>query len=260
LHDRVAQVTRHFGLNYQAIRNRLLVFANTSTAFEPSTRVDARTGRIQGNETTLGYEAGMKGLFLNRKITATLLLFRFYNQNISRRNPLYDDPIADANQTQPQLVAAGEERFTGATLDLKAQITPTWSFTGRYTYTEAITTRSPDLPEEIGRPLTRLPRTTLGMSTRYAFTRPALKGLWVSGSANYVGSYVAYYESASRAYLAYPGYTLLGVNTGYSWKVKKTVTHNVGLGLRNALDRDLLATYARPGAGRELVANYTLLF
>ena len=31
-----------------AVPGKILVFANTSTAFEPSSRVDARTGRVQG--------------------------------------------------------------------------------------------------------------------------------------------------------------------------------------------------------------------
>jgi iron complex outermembrane recepter protein len=260
VNDDVSEITRFFGVNYQLVKNRLLAFATASTAFEPSTRVDARTGRIQGNETTLGYEAGLKGLFWKQRLTSTLLLFQFSNQNISRRNPLFDDPIADQNQTQPQLVAAGEERFTGGTLDLRAQLTPAWTVTSRFTLTEAITTRSPDLPEEIGRALTRLPRTTFGASTRYAFSKPAVKGLWVSGSVNYVGSYVAYYESSSRAYLAFPGYTLLGLNTGYAWKTGKSTQHNLGVGLRNALGVDLLAKLGRPGAGREFTANYTLVF
>ena len=64
---------------------------------------------MQGNETTLGYEAGAKGLFLQRRLAVIGMGFAYFNQNISRRNPRYDDPIFDAGQTQPQLVASGEE-------------------------------------------------------------------------------------------------------------------------------------------------------
>lgn len=258
--DRVSQFTHHAGLNYQVMKNRLLWFANSSTAFEPSTRVDARTGRIQGNETTLGYETGVKALFWRRRVSATLLLFRLYNQNISRRNPLYEDPIADANQTQPQLVAAGEERFTGGALDLKAQLTPAWSFSGRYTLTDATTTKSPDLPEEVGLPLTRLPRETVSASTRYNFPLSGGRNAWCGATLNYIGAFVSSYESASRAYLAFPGYALFGTNVGYSWKTKKKMSHNLQLGLRNLFDRDLVAVLARPGGGREVTGNYTLTF
>ncbi len=260
--DRVRELTWHAGGNYQLLPSRLLVFANTSTAFEPSTRVDARTGRIQGNETTLGYETGVKGLFFNQRLSVTGLLFRYYNQNISRRNPLYEDPILDAAQTQPQLVSSGEERFTGGTLDLKTVFARLWTLSGRATVTEAITTASPDLPEEIGRPITRLPRTTLGLSLRRTFTGK-LTGFSVGSTLTYVSGFVAYYESASREYLAYPDNTLVSLNAGYSWKrgtKQRPVSHYAGLGLRNLFDRDLLESHARLGQDRTLNASYTLSF
>jgi iron complex outermembrane receptor protein len=260
--DRVRELTYHAGGNYQLIPSRLLVFANTSSAFEPSTRVDARTGRIQGNETTLGYEAGIKGLFFKKRVSATALLFQYFNQNISRRNPLYDDPILDASQTQPQLVSSGEERFTGGTLDLKTAFGPLWTLSGRATITQALTTASPDLPEEIGRPLTRLPRTTIGLSTRRVFTGK-LTGFSLSSTLTYVSGFVAYYENASREYLAYSDNTLVSVNAGYSWKrgtKQRPISHYAGLGLRNLFDRDLLKSHARVGQERALNASYTLSF
>ena len=59
--DRTGQISYHAGVNWQARPGKVLLFASTSTAFDPSTPVDARTGRIQDNETTLGYEAGVRG-------------------------------------------------------------------------------------------------------------------------------------------------------------------------------------------------------
>ena len=109
--DRTSQLSHHLGVNHQLLPNRLLAFASVSTAFDPSTPVDARTGRIQDNETTLGYEGGMKGRTRDGRFEGSASAFLLYNRHIARRNPLYDDPILDANQTQPQLVAAGEERF-----------------------------------------------------------------------------------------------------------------------------------------------------
>ena len=78
-------------------------------------------------------------------------------------------------------------------------------------------------------------------------------------SLSYIGAYVAHYEDAKRAYLAYPGYGLLGLNAGYAWK-QGPRQFTVGLNLRNALDRDLLATNARVGAGRELGFSARVMF
>jgi len=258
VHDKTDQVSSHLGANYVLVPGKILAFANTSTAFEPSSRVDARTGRVQGNETTLGYEAGAKGIFWQRRLALIGMGFAYFNQNISRRNPRYDDPIFDANQTQPQLVAAGEERFTGGALEGKFKVSEAWVVSGKVTYNRAITTKSPDLPEEIGLPLTRFPRLTWGLNTRYAFSPEGRKaGLSLGAGATYVSDTVASYENATHAYLAYPAYVLASASVSYRWKTGP-VTHGATVSVRNAFDRDLLAQVARAGAGREFAVNYGL--
>lgn len=259
--DATDELTWLAGVNYQLVPSRHLLFANSSTAFEPSTRVDARTNRIQGNETTHGFETGIKSLLLNRTLTTTLLGFVYTNSNISRRNPLLDDPIADANQTQPQLVAAGEERFSGGSLNLRYAHGQNWIFTCLATYTHAITTASPDLPEEVGRQLSRLPSRTAVVGARYVFKKGSLKGLSSGLTGTYVGSYVFSYEDRNRLYLKYPDYLLLNANVGYSWtQPKKKMSHSVGMSLRNLLDRDMIATLARPGQQRALSVSYSSTF
>jgi iron complex outermembrane receptor protein len=257
--DRVDELTSHFGVNYQALPSRLLLFATASTAFEPSTRVDARTGRIQGNDTTRGYEAGLKGRFPKRLIEFTLSGFTCFNQDISRRNPLYDDPIFDANHTQPQLVAAGEERFTGGKFEGSWRPRPTWTLSARASYVRAITTASPDLPEEVGRALTRMPPYNAGVATSYGIPTGTLKGLSLSTSWSYISSYTAQYEDKQRHRLDYPGYGIVSSSAYYSIKRGK-FTHGFGLAVRNVLDADLLASQARVGQGREWTGSYRLMF
>jgi len=259
--DGTRELTWLGGVNYQLVPGRYLVFANTSTAFEPSTRVDARTNRIQGNETTSGVEAGIKALLHARTFTATLLGFQYTNKNISRRNPLLDDPIADANHTQPQLVAAGEEQFTGASLNLRYVPAPQWILSGLVTYTRALTTASPDLPSEVGRQLSRLPARTAVLSARYVFGQGRFKGLSAGLSSTYVGSYVYSYEDRNREFLAFPDYVLFTANAGYSWsRPKSRFSQSVGLSVRNLLDRDLVALLARPGQQRTLNFSYAATF
>lgn len=258
--DATGEFSRHLGGNWIARPGRLLVFANTSTAFEPSTRVDARTGHVQGNETTLGHELGAKLLFLDRRANATLLLFDLRNRNISRRNPRYDDPVLDAAQTQPQLLAGAAERFTGGLLEARVRPVPAWVVTLRGSYTHAITTRSPDTPEETGRALTRLPRLTGGLSTRYSLGGEGKKsGLSLSARGTYVSGFVASYETVSHRYLAYPGYALLGVGADYGRQVGRT-RHALGVNVSNALDKNLLALLNRPAAGREVSVSYAVVW
>ncbi len=255
--DRTAQFSYHLGVNHQLVRNRVLVFASVSTAFDPSTPVDARTGRIQDNETTLGYEGGVKGRTTDARLDYSASVFLLYNRNIARRNPLYDDPVFDANQTQPQLVASGEERFSGFRCEARYKLTEIYSLALKGVHMAAITTQSPALGPEVGKQLARLPEDTATVQFRAA--PPKGSGLSWGATLSYIGSYVANYEDPKRAYLAYPSYALLGLNTGYSWK-RGPRQFTVGLNLRNALDRDLLASNARVGAGREALCSARVNF
>ena len=259
LEDRVQQATYHAGLNYQARPGRVLLFATTSTAFEPSTRIDARTGRIQGNDTTRGYEAGFKARIPEWTVDWSGAVFTLYNQDISRRNPLLNDPIFDANQTQPQLVAAGEERFTGGRLEGRWVPAPRWSLAARVSYVRAITTASPDIPEEVGRQLTRMPPLNAGASVSYSFAPGRFAGTAVSASYAYIGAYTAYYEDRNRFRLDYPGYGQVALSLSRT-VTKKPHTHQFGLSVRNLLNFDLLASQARAGARRELTGSYRILF
>ena len=253
--DDVSQLTYHFGVNYQALPSRLLVFATASTAFNPSTRVDLRTGRIQGNETTRGYEGGFKARLAPQQIEFTTAVFTFFNQDISRRNPLYDDPIFDANHTQPQLVAAGEERFTGGKIEGRWRPLPPVTVSLRGSYVRAVTTQSPDLPEEVGRELTRFPPYNLSAAASYSFSKGRFQGLSLSGSWAYISDFVANYEDRQRFRLEYPGYAVTSLSSSYSKRIRK-LTHGVGLAVRNVFDTDLLQKLARLGAGREFSASY----
>lgn len=256
--DRAAQLSYHAGLNWQVKPSRLLAFASVSTAFDPSTRVDSRTGRIQDNETTLGYEAGLKGRAAKGALEYNTGAFLLYNQHISRRNPLYDDPVFDPNQTQPQLVAAGEERYKGARAELRWQATPAVAVSSRVVAMRAITTASPDLPQEIGRAISRLPAFTSYTQVRYR--RPGPKGgPFAAATWQYLSNYVANYADARRTFLKFPGYGLAHASAGYAWRTAKR-TVELEAGVRNLLDRDLVASNARLGADREFTFSTRVIF
>lgn len=256
--DGTRQLSYHSGVNYQMYRNRLLWFASTSTAFDPSTPVDARTGRIQDNETTLGYESGLRGRGLGGRLNYSTSGFLLYNRNIARGNPLYNDPIADANQTQPQLVASGEEQFTGARMDVKFKPIDSVQVTLKGTFVRGITTASPDLPQEVDRPISRLPSYNVTAVVRYYENSPG-SGFNCGAGWMYLDGYVANYADPRRDYLDYPGFGLLSLNAGYRWR-RGARLFAFDAGLRNAFDRDLVASNARIGADREITFSGRLVF
>jgi hypothetical protein len=257
--DSTARLTFHAGANHTIVEGRALLFANVSSAFEPSTRVDARTGEIQGNESTSGYEMGTRALLFNRRMSVSATVFQFFNDNIARRNPLYDDPVADADQRQPQLVSSGAERFTGGAIAVGVRPNEAWSLTSRIAYTRAVTTASPDVPEEVGRALTRLPALTATSSVRHRWSEGPLDGFSCGASLVYLGNVVAHYANAVREHLEFPDYALVGLNVGYALKRGK-YAWDFRVNVSNALNRDLVDLLARPGAGRHVGAECQLRF
>lgn len=256
LSDTAKKYSWHAGANYIVKPGKILAFANTSTAYAPTLRVDSRTGKIQGNETTFGYEAGATGLAFYKTVAYTVTAFTYFNQNIARRNPLYNHSIYDSTHTQPELVAAGEERFRGGLVDLRWRPVNELTLTARYTYTQAITTASPDLPEEVGRQLARLPVEAAVASARYGFISGRFAGLWASLSLVYIGPYIGYYENAYRQYIHYPGYHQTTLGFGHRLIVGKVV-NSLSVSIRNLFNQDYMKSLARPGAGRELTLTYS---
>lgn len=255
---RLANTSLHAGVN-QRVGRRVLVFATTSSAVQPSTRVDARTGAIQDNASTAGIDCGFRAQFLERRLTVGAMAYAYTNADIVRRNPLYQDPVADADHTQPQLVTSGEEEFRGVTTQLGWKPDKHWTFTTRLAWIDAYTVSSPDLPEEEGRPLTRLPRFSAAGGLRRSFSAGTLRGLSVGGTVTHVGAVTQSYERPGRERLDYPAYTLAGLDSSYTWKAGR-VTHTVTAAVGNVFDTDLLAKIARVGAERSLTVGWRVAF
>ena len=70
---------------------------------------------------------------------------------------------------------------------------------------------------------------------------------------------MANYEDPRREFLKYPGYGLLNLNAGYQWAWANRQLQ-LETAVRNALDRDLLATNARVGTGREFTVSARVVF
>ena len=248
----------HAGVN-QRVGKHVLLFLTGSSAVQPSTRVDARTGEIQDNAATRGVDLGFRSSLLERRLTVGAMAYAYTNTNIVRRNPLYNDPVADTNQTQPQLVTSGEEEFRGLTAQLGWKPAPEWTFTTRAAWIDAYTVSSPDLPEEEGRALTRLPAFSTAAGLRRTFFTGPLAGLSLGGIVTHVGSAVQNYARSDRERLDYPAYTIAGLNTSYTWKAG-AVTHSVSASIGNLFNTDLLDKIARIGAERSLTLGWHVTF
>lgn len=254
----VDRATYHIGGLSEVVRGQLAVFLNTSTAFQPTERVDIRTGVIQGNESTSGVEAGFRAQTRDRRVAASLGLYQLRNRDITRTNPLFEDPVADPDGAQPQLLSSGSERFTGAELITRWIPANRFAVTSRIVWTEAITTASPDLPNEVGQQIAGVPEWHGALTIRQTFDLGERRFLGWRARWNVIGAHIARHESTARQRIDYPAFSTFDLSMDYSWRGDRR--HRIFVLVRNLTDRDTATVTGRLGRERRLEGRYSVVF
>ena len=163
------------GLVYQPIEP-ISLYASYSTSFNPdpfnSTTVN---GEVLEPSTGTQYELGVKGEFLNNKLTGTLAFYQIDRDNFATTDP--DNPDFS--------IAAGEVRSRGIELDLAGEILPGWNIIAAYAYTDAEITEDNDLT--VGNKLVNVPENSASLWTTYQIQQGSLQGLGMGAGVFFVG-------------------------------------------------------------------------
>ncbi len=163
------------GLVYQPIEP-VSLYASYSTSFNPdpfnSTTV---TGDVLEPSTGTQYELGVKGEFLNQKLTSTLAFYQIERDNFATTDP--DNPDFS--------IAAGEVRSRGIELDVAGEVLPGWKVIAAYAYTDAEITEDNDFP--VGNQLENVPENSASLWTSYEIQQGSLQGLGLGAGVLFVG-------------------------------------------------------------------------
>ena len=198
------------------------------------------------------YEVGLKTEWFNKRLSATLAVFK-----ITQENSLEQSPKAGKADWRVPV----DEESNGFELDVAGQILPNFSVVANYAYTDA---RIVKLKEEgaikdlnVQRPST--PRHAANLWTKYIFENGSLKGLGAGIGVSYASERLGQVGRRATA-ASYPDYTLLNVVLYY--KVKDV---QLQLNVNNVLNRtywisgyDNLRNF--PGAPRNINASVTYRF
>jgi len=198
------------------------------------------------------YEVGLKTEWLNKRLSATLAIFK-----ITQENSLEQSPKAGKADWRVPV----DEESNGFELDVAGQILPNFSVVANYAYTDA---RIVKLKEEgaikdlnVQRPST--PRHAANLWTKYIFENGSLKGLGAGIGVSYASERLGQVGRRATA-ASYPDYTLL--NAVLYYKVKDV---QLQLNVNNVLNRtywisgyDNLRNF--PGAPRNINASVTYRF
>ena len=198
------------------------------------------------------YEVGLKTEWFNKRLSATLAVFKITQENSLEQSP-------KAGKADWRLPV--DEESNGFELDVAGQILPNFSVVANYAYTDA---RIVKLKEEgaikdlnVQRPST--PRHAANLWTKYIFENGSLKGLGAGIGVSYASERLGQVGRRATA-ASYPEYTLL--NAVLYYKVKDV---QLQLNVNNVLNRtywisgyDNLRNF--PGAPRNINASVTYRF
>ncbi|MEH2082236.1 MAG: TonB-dependent siderophore receptor [Nostoc sp.] len=157
------------GVVYQPTKE-ISLFANYSRSFNPVSGT-AKNGDAFVPERGTGYEVGIKGDFLNNRLSSTLAFY-----TVTKTNVVTTD-LSDLTGTFS--IQVGEQRARGIEFDIAGEILPGWKVIGSYAYTDAEITEDNSYP--VGNTLASTPRHSGSLWTTYTFQTGLLKGFGFGG-------------------------------------------------------------------------------
>ena len=162
-----------FGIVYQPIKE-VSLYGSYSRSFFPNSATTF-AGDILPPEGGEQFEVGIRGEFLNGRLTSSLALFNLTRQNVATTDP------NNSNFS----IATGEQRSRGLEMDIAGEILPGWNVIANYAYIDAEITEDNDIP--VGNRLYNVPKHNFNLWTNYELQTGALKGLSFGLGFNFVG-------------------------------------------------------------------------
>ncbi|TVP63631.1 MAG: TonB-dependent receptor [Nodularia sp. (in: Bacteria)] len=161
------------GIVYQPIEP-ISLYTSFSRSFQPNsgTRVDgALLEPVRGTQ----YEVGVRGEFLNGRLTTNLAAYEITKSNLGVTDP--DNPRFS--------IPLGEQRSRGIELDVTGQVLPGWNIIASYAYTDARVTKDDNL--QPGNLIEGVPFNSASLWSTYEIQTGDFQGLGFGLGLFYVG-------------------------------------------------------------------------
>jgi iron complex outermembrane recepter protein len=166
-------VVPRVGMVYQPIPE-LSLYGSYSQSFTPSEATTSNGDPLEPEQGE-GFEFGVKGELLERKLSATLAYFNITKQNVGTPDPV--DPLSS--------VSTGEQKSQGIEFDLSGEILPGWKIITSYAYIDAEVAEDNTIP--VGNRLYNTPEHGGSLWTTYEIQTGNWKGLGFGGGFDFVG-------------------------------------------------------------------------
>ncbi len=192
------------------------------------------------------YEVGIKGDFLDNRLSATLAAYQITKTNVLT---IDEDPNFS--------VQVGEQRSRGIELDIAGEILPGWNIIASYAYTDAKVTEDNELP--VGSRLANVAENTASLWTTYEIQNGNLQGLGFGIGLFYVGERPGF-AGFDPPEFKLPSYLRTDAAVSYrrdNWQAQ--------INIRNLFDTEYYETHQGsniiyPGAPFSVLGNFSVQF
>jgi len=244
----------NFGGNFKLTPN-ISLYASHSTSFSPQGQVAKLGDPHLENETSVGWDYGIKASYLDDTLIFTTGGFYIDRYGVKT--------------TQLNLTTGLNETVSGGTQLAKGfEFEGTWKITknlfvgGSYGYVNARIIYNGNARTDVGQMPAGLPIDTASFYFKYSFSGSLLKGLSINTSAVYSGA--AYPNSTAaltdvRRYINAPSYVIVNPALTYSWNQSgQKLKQSVRLSAKNIFDREYETSRGNLTDPRGLFVAYSL--
>jgi outer membrane receptor protein involved in Fe transport len=264
--DDTNRFTYSLGVNYHIVLRKAVGYINYASGFDPSPQADPNTGEIMGNRTSKGGEGGLKGLLFKDALSYTLAVFRVDQTNETTANP--DNPTG-ADPSLPSLIAGGDSRAKGMSIDLVGKVTEHLTLLGNISWVAVRITHNAANPALVGtRPLggQNVPPRSYALAARYSFTKGWLKGARLGLNYQNMQEFLRIAQVKNAAGIVttvpfnIPERNEWGGFVGYKIRLPHKMSLDLALNVLNIFDQKELTVAAFYPPGREFRFTATVRF
>jgi outer membrane receptor protein involved in Fe transport len=212
----------------------LSLFANKSTGFNPQPQINSATGLALPNNTSDGWDYGIKSSLLGGRLNVTLDRFNIDEYNLAVTET---DPVTSVKDT----ILSGEQQAKGFELDFKYQITNDLLAFGDWGYTKATTVNSYAITFLDDLPVRRVPRDNIGFGLRYQVSHGFAKGLFVVADFRYDSNSLVNLGSG-KSLIPGPAGTTVGSTSTMYYVPSTNLTYATGKDPKGANETKITAT------------------
>jgi len=241
------------GFNYKLTPN-IALYASNSKSFSPSGQV-AKLGTPRlDNETSKGWDYGIKGTYLEDRLIFTVGGYYIDRFGVKTTRT---DPTTGLQES----VAAGTQRARGFEFEGSWSMTDELTLLASYSHVDAVIVYNGDSITDVGQPPDSLPNQQASFAFKYNFRKTMLKGLTWNGGITYSGR--SYFNSTAdpsdpRRNISAPGAGLVNTGLTYTWKGPSHTSHSIRVSAKNLLNREYLTNRGNLGDERGVYVAYTL--